>query len=246
MPKREPKVSPASGLDVLHLLDLSFRDYEGARCLLLNDLLFPGAQLASLAVEKYAKLVLAISGATSKFHLDDLSQAKKVCDDQGVPVLNEMDPQFLSLLSAAFRLRYYDADTGPEPFGFFKWQLLGELDATVARIEGQIEINGDGKGVLSPYARAAFERRRTVWWENHVLNGWAKPAFMERAGPFLFRMFMPNGREMLKQLDQKPVPYQGAMVILTNLEIVDAPDAVRVAFEEPYKASFARGAQPPG
>lgn len=50
-------------------LDVAYKDYVAARVLLLADLLPQGAVLASTAIEKYIKAILAFRGNVSHGHL---------------------------------------------------------------------------------------------------------------------------------------------------------------------------------
>jgi hypothetical protein len=68
---RRPKQLPRSeyGGKVADFLEVAYKDYLAARVLFDADLLIQGAVLASTAIEKYLKAILAFRGNESHGHL---------------------------------------------------------------------------------------------------------------------------------------------------------------------------------
>ena len=171
--------------DAKHFQMLGFRDYEAARRLLLSDLLLQGATLASTALEKYLKCLLAIKGSRINLHLDAAEKFIKGFEQKGIDIFSDLDPVFVETLSKAYRLRYYDT-AEKTIFGFYKWQLLGELDSTVDLLESRIsQRRENGEIVKSTYQLAVEENSQNVIEENHVLLKIDKKDYMERIGPAL-------------------------------------------------------------
>lgn len=54
---------------LINFLNLGFKNYIGSRALINNELNLQGGILASTAIEKYFKALIAINGNTCKGHL---------------------------------------------------------------------------------------------------------------------------------------------------------------------------------
>lgn len=212
---------PATHLDAIGYWDLAFRDYIGSRCLLLNNLHMQGATLASTSLEKYLKCLLALSGLRTNAHLDNLQQFKKVFSDNRVLIIAEFDATFMDVLSKAYVLRYYDT-TPRASFGFFTWQLLGELDSTVHLIESRLTLrNADGKKIPSPYFSAFNKNDPLVCKENYLAGNVRKKDFMERPGP-AFILSVDSTRnpvEVIATEGMAVADYQGRMQTITDVKI---------------------------
>lgn len=94
------------------LLSIGHRDYIASRVLINNGNILQGAMLASTAVEKYLKAVLALIGFRCSFHMDNVGQFKKMFQKSPYIMMFEvLDPAFIDLLSKAYRYRYLDDKT---------------------------------------------------------------------------------------------------------------------------------------
>jgi hypothetical protein len=215
------RVKPASAQDGANFRTLGLRDYLGSRCLLLNGLPMQGATLASTALEKYLKCVLATEGATANVHLDQLQKFKNLFAARGIDIFDELDPAFVEILSKAYRLRYYDTIQS-EVFGFFSWQLLGELDATVALIESRVAIGwADGRAAFNPYTAAIESKDPALCAENHAVLGLNKKDFMERPGPAVMLSVGANRDELLITASEgmAVASYEGRMQTMKDVKV---------------------------
>lgn len=220
-------VKPASVRDGLHYRSLGLRDYLGARCLLLNGLHIQGATLASTALEKYLKCILATTHVKANVHLDQLQQFKNLAVRQGITLFDELDPVFVETLSKAYRLRYYDT-IEVQVFGFLMWQLLGELDATVALIESRLTIGtANGNPALNPYHSAIDERDPSICAENHVVLSLSKKEFMEWSGPAVMLTVGGNNDELLITASEgmAVANYDGRIQSLVSISVVSGSGA---------------------
>lgn len=111
-----------------------------------------GVTLASSAVEKYLKFILALHGVGKKqmgVHLDKLPKLKELLAKHYYDVTLKMDERFLNILGIAYKIRYYDEIKEPITFGFFINQFLGELDFCIHLLEGLIV--SDNKESETPF-----------------------------------------------------------------------------------------------
>src|SRR5437868_2164489 len=94
------------GPKTAQFLNIAYKDYLASRVLINAHLLVQGAVLASTAIEKYFKAVLAFRGQESRGHLKRAHiNAAKNYDARLARVLND---DFLVLLQRAYSLRYLD------------------------------------------------------------------------------------------------------------------------------------------
>lgn len=214
-------VKRATTRDGLHFRTLGLRDFLGARCLLLNGHYVQGATLASTALEKYLKCVLATTGVKANVHLDQLQQLKNTFAKQGLTLFNELDPVFVDTLSKAYRLRYYDT-INSMIFGFFNWQLLGELDWTVALIESRLNFGSEnGKPVFNPYQVAVENHDPSLCTENHAVLGLDKKQYMERPGPAAMLSVGSDRDELLITVSEgmAVAEYLGRIASITDIQV---------------------------
>jgi len=171
---------------ILAFLDLGFRDYIGARALLINGYCLQGAQLASTAVEKYLKAVMAFRGNSTKGHL-----GPSVMNSVGNydPTLSAaLNPTFIELLIRCYSLRYYD---GIEPgfnIALASTNVLAELDYTVAEICKRISLHRSGKRLMTPYESAVQKKDPRLVHGNHLFMGMTKESFANAHPPHCFEM----------------------------------------------------------
>jgi hypothetical protein len=165
------------------LLSLGYKDYIASRFLLNNNYLIQGLTLASSAVEKYFKVILALNGKTKKemgVHLDRLDKLKKLLSDCYTDITVHLDERFLQLLGKAYQARYYDNLSQPITISFFVNQVLGELDFTINFIESLVtKKNTSGELFKTSYRRAVEENNADLYYKNYVLQRIPKKEFME-------------------------------------------------------------------
>ena len=165
------------------LLSTGYDDYIAARVLLNKDYHIQGLTLASSAVEKYLKVILAVNGKTKKemgVHLDRWDKLESMIKDCYTYISKFLDERFLGVLGKAYQARYYDNLNAPIMISFFKNQLIGELDYTVSFIEKIVTLKGDqGIELKTPYQFAVAGKEPDLFENNYVLNGILKRDFME-------------------------------------------------------------------
>jgi len=174
MARRNNNQQTPTTKDALNYQALAFRDYLAARHLLIDDFLLPGLVLSSFAIEKYFKSLLAIKEVRTDKHLDRLEVFNRLLSTN-IPFFDKFDEKYLKLLSRVYDLRYYDHIKGEQSIGFYKWQVLGELDYMVNIIESSIN-----KSFKSQYLEYIEDNR--LFRENYILNNINKKDFMERKG----------------------------------------------------------------
>jgi hypothetical protein len=170
------------------LLLLGYRDYIASRFLLNNDYILQGTLLASSAVEKYLKALLALNGKRlTKYHLDSLGQFKSLYSQtQYNMMFDVLDPVFLDILGKVYRYRYYDEKTitKPDTIGFLVNQFLGTLDFTILKLDSLFIISKQENGLTilqdTQLKRAAKSGLPDLWLNNYVLNKIDKTEFMNR------------------------------------------------------------------
>jgi len=175
--KGERPVQKAHVRKVVDFMNDGFHDYIAARVLLNAGLLQQGAVLASTAIEKYFKAVMATRSMESHGHLKT-AHWNSVRNLEPV-LFAQIDGDFLQLCKKCYDLRY----TEQLSIGFnaviAQREFLAELDATVALIEDTVvRASGDGKEVQTRYTVMKRENDARIWINNHVLAQSVKEAFI--------------------------------------------------------------------
>lgn len=166
--KRTSTSDPERVQRIIDFLALGFNDYVGARTLLRASLPIQGATLASTAVEKYAKALMAVRGNSARGHL---KQAHFNALQSDWPALwATLNPSFLLFLQRCYQLRYTE-DLQP---GFnlvaYSREVLAEIDHTVARFQEQLRFTRPPDQVVATSFDNAVQRRMPkLFDDNHVL-----------------------------------------------------------------------------
>lgn len=192
-------------------LDVAYKDYVAARVLLVAGLLPQGAVLASTAIEKYIKAILAFRGNASHGHLKAAQfNALKNFD----PALGQqINSQFIDLLQKSYRLRYLD-DLAP---GFnlviADREFLAELDWTAMTIHASFHQTINGQSVESTLARQMALRDPLLLDLNHVAAGIPKQEFIAIAPQrvYAIRRFA-DGTHMESSFTITPRSSDGAFI----------------------------------
>lgn len=192
-------------------LDVAYKDYVAARVLLLADLLPQGAVLASTAIEKYIKAILAFRGNVSHGHLKAAQfNALKNFDPQ---LGQQINAQFIDLLHKSYRLRYLD-DLAP---GFnlviADREFLAELDWTAMTIHARFHQTVNGQTVESTLTRQMAAKDQRLLDLNHVAAGIAKQDFIAMVPQrvYAIRRFA-DGTHMESSFTITPRPSDGAFM----------------------------------
>ena len=178
----------------LEFVQLGFRDYIGARTLLLAGLSVQGATLASTAVEKYLKAFAAMRGNVIDGHL---RKAHVNSIRNFVPKLfRALNPEFLSFLQRCYQLRYTDRLPAGFNIAVHTLEVLAELDEVILRFEGQMNFRRQPRGepIATAYKEALLNRNERLYRENHCLRNQPKAEFLNRP-TVLYTMMNRGGEE---------------------------------------------------
>ncbi|MDB5200245.1 MAG: hypothetical protein JWO92_2208 [Chitinophagaceae bacterium] len=165
------------------LIQLGFNDYIAARHLINNKFILQGVTLASTAVEKYLKAILASKGRNKRVHLDKIDKLKTILSECYTDFTNRIDERFLEILGKAYETRYYDDLKSPITIGFFVNQFLCELDYSVNFFENVLYeniVDENGNKVPTLYKRYASETNPELVLNNYLFAGISKKECMEQ------------------------------------------------------------------
>jgi hypothetical protein len=152
----------------------SAKDYIAARVLFLSQLPQQGAILASTAIEKSLKAILAFHGNESHGHLKKAHHnAIKNLDKK---LFAKLDSDFLFLNQKVYSLRY--TDDLPPDFNLViaTREFLAELDFTIYIIHDRFTFKKSGETKQTVFQRLFNDSR--VYSQNHVLLDLAKDAYI--------------------------------------------------------------------
>ncbi|MBU9194688.1 hypothetical protein KTD33_09085 [Burkholderia gladioli] len=164
------QVKPDHTKKVVQFLGVAFEDYVASRVLLNSGLLSQGAVLASTAIEKYFKAIMASRGMESHGHLKTAHWNSVRNLDKAL--YDRIDVDFLRLCKKSYDLRYTDQLAPGFSIVIAQREFLAELDATVAMIEPTFVRDNGGRE--TKYQHMSRERDQRLWLNNHVLHGGAK------------------------------------------------------------------------
>lgn len=162
--------------------DLGYRDYIAARFLLNNHFIVQGLTLASTAVEKYLKAVIAFNLNEKEwynYHFDKFEKLKNLLEKVNSDVTKDFDPVFLAILEKAFKIRYYDKIEEPIFMGFYINQFVGELDYTIHYLENFIFNTQSQRKFITVYSKAVINKDPSLFYNNYILNQENKKDYME-------------------------------------------------------------------
>jgi hypothetical protein len=156
------------GPKIADFLDVAYRDYLAARVLFTADLLVQGAVLASTAIEKYLKAVLAFRGNESHGHLKKAHwNAALNLDPRLSTVLNH---DFLLLLKKCYKLRYRDNLEMHFNLVIASREFLAELDHTALMLQEGFRLRQNGKAYLTRYHTDKKNRDPRLVWNNYLFK----------------------------------------------------------------------------
>lgn len=177
--KEKTLSNPAFAKKIIEFLDIAFKDYIAARVLLLQALLPQGAVLASTAVEKYFKAILAFRGNESHGHLKAAQfNAVKHFDQLLGARIND---QFVSLLQKCYQLRYVDNLAPDFNLIIAQREFLAELDWTAVMIDASFHLKRGDQEFTSSLDRAKKDGDGRLMEENFVFSGAHKQEFIAAA-----------------------------------------------------------------
>jgi len=205
-----PRRSAASAdaREVQAILGAAFNDYVAARVLVLSQLLLQAGILASSAVEKYFKVILAFRGNRSVGHLKKAHiNAVRNFSPELFATLNL---EFLELLRRLYRFRYPDALPRQSNVVIAEREFLAELDHTALSVHGGLTIEINGKQVHTALEEGLRKGDRRLLTGNHVIGSIPKQDFIGKEPQLVYeaRCFEP-GRLMEITYVAEPGPSDG-------------------------------------
>jgi HEPN domain-containing protein len=246
---KKPKTvsDPERVKKVMDFLDAAFKDYIAARVLLLDDLLPQAAVLASTAIEKYLKALLAFRGNESHGHLKAAQfNALKNFDPEFAKQLN---PQFLELLQKCYKLRY--PDDLPTGFNLLiaDREFLAELDLTALTLHHSFNLKRDQQPLPTAFTQAKQNGDRRLLDDNFILNEIDKQEFIGAAAQRCYAVRNRGAAGSLEALFTiTPRPSDGQFMRPALVPQHGKPDAYYCGFEsvvDPNKQDQEKAKNPP-
>jgi HEPN domain-containing protein len=204
------------------LVDLGYRDYIAARFLLNNRYIVQGLTLASTAVEKYLKSLIAFNLKEKKrydVHLSNLAKLKRILNENNCDVTNNLDLIFLNILEQIYKIRYYDTLKKPISIGFYLNQFIGELDNTIYLLETSLNPEASSNSI-TPYKRALKNKDPHLLKNNFVLKKQDKKTFMEKpTTAFSIHVYVSSPHQIENTAvgkNIKPPKYEGQLSTFTE------------------------------
>ncbi len=174
MKSRTQKIGNGKG--TADFLNIAYNDYLAARVLINNELLVQGAVLASTAIEKYFKAILAFRGNESIGHLKKAHfNAVKNFSPELWADLNE---EFIQLLQRAYCLRYQDKLEKNFNLVIASREFLAELDFTALKIQNSFHITKEEKDAVLAYQQGINNMDSRIYYNNYLLTGIDKQSFI--------------------------------------------------------------------
>jgi len=164
----------------------AYSDYIAARVLLNNCLLTQGAILASTAIEKYIKTLLALNGNISHGHLKN--SHKTALENLAPEIYNAVDKEFLDLCQHCYAIRYKDSIAKNFNIVIAQREFLSELDEFVSLFENSIEIHKDGEKQVCRYHQGEFEKDIRLLHNNFVFQNKDKSKFIYESHQYIYEL----------------------------------------------------------
>lgn len=195
-PKLTSTKDPGRTQRVINFISDGYSDYVTARVLFLSDLPVQGAILASTAIEKCFKALMAVHGNESHGHLKRAHW--NAIAKMSPEYYAALDPKFLTLNQRCYQLRYSE-DLSP---GFnaviATREYLAELDFTILSILQRFVIRENDKKIITDYDSALERHDERLWQENHVLLKEDKAAFIAREQQYVYEIRCVENRARLE------------------------------------------------
>lgn len=184
------------GPKTAEFLNIAYKDYLASRVLLNAFLLVQGAVLASTAVEKYFKAVLAFRGNESGGHLKRAHiNAAKNFDSRLARLLNN---EFLSLLQKAYSLRYLDNLKADFNLVIASREFLAELDFTACMFQESFTLRQDGTEVILEYHQHKKQKDSRLMSNNFLFSGADKQSFISAEPQMIYEVRKCKARGLLE------------------------------------------------
>jgi hypothetical protein len=182
----------------------AYSDYISARTLLRAEMLVQGAGLASTAVEKYLKALIAFHGNESHGHLKRAHwNALRAFDPgfyAGIP------SGFFELLVKCYKLRY--SDSVPKGFNVViaQRELLAEIDIVCISMQRMFKKSVNGVGQKFVFDTAVSVADARLLGENVMLSEVGKEEFIYMKPQLVceVRRHFKNGVHYFSYYSEKP------------------------------------------
>ena len=187
----------AKPLKIIDFLQAAFDDYIAARVLIRAGLLPQGAILASTAIEKYCKTVLAFQGQSSPGHLKTAHwNCLRGFDPKLYKTFNE---EFFIFLQKCYTLRYPDALLAVFNVVIKSRELLAELDFVALSLQQKFKIVDTSKKEPRQmrHEELITNKDEKLVGENHFLNGEDRAVFIARDNQLVYELRKLDGGSFL-------------------------------------------------
>lgn len=171
---------------VVEFLNIAYKDYIAARVLIHAGLLSQAAVLASTAVEKYLKAIIAFRGNEAKGHLSKKHVNSAVNYDRRLS--EALNHSFLELLQRAYEIRYLD--TLPNEFNLViaDREFLAELDFTALMIQESFGLQQNGQDVEFTYHADKKAQNPHLMYNNFMLRGTTKQSYISAEPQLVYEL----------------------------------------------------------
>lgn len=161
----------------LNFLSIAFDDYVAARLLLRNCLLAQGVELASTAVEKYIKSILALKKQyPKKLHLEKTLVSMLVQHHKHL--YDSLDHDFIEFLSRGYKLRYAATESQGFSLVINQYRTLYALDKTIKEIDEGFIFKYPSE--TTPFQNAILEKDNRVFEDNLPLKSISEAEFKNK------------------------------------------------------------------
>lgn len=193
---RNKVLTNEEGGNVLSFFNVAYLDYLASRQLLMKDLILQGTILANTALEKYFKALKLILNEPIPHHHDITTKKIQNTLKNKYPVLySKINGDFLTLLSKAYELRYFDEIDAGFNIVLVRGKILAELDFVVGEIENGFRIeNTKNRNLDRKYFSAKKEKNPLLFDFNWYLLDYSKTKLIEQIDiVYEFRKTENNG-----------------------------------------------------
>jgi hypothetical protein len=230
VPKPKKMRRSEYGRKTIDFLSIAYRDYLAARVLLNADLLVQGVVLASTAVEKYLKAILAFRGNESRGHLK--AAHWRAALDFDARLSKVLNPEFLQLLQKCYKLRYLDDIEVNFNLVIASREFLAELDYAALMLQESFRIQHGEKPHLTQYHDDKRDRDPRLVMNNYLFAHQDKQRFIleEPQVVYELRMSGPNDLMEVTYL-ARPVPSDGKFMRSGFTPIPGTPMQFQMAFK---------------
>ena len=220
----------SSSSAILSFFGAAAKDYIAARVLLNAQLPVQGAILASTAIEKYFKTIMALRGNSSTGHLRKAhwNSVKNYAPE----IFVDINPAFLVFLQRCYKMRY--PDTLPPGFNLViaSREFLAELDEAAMLLHYGMGLKNRGEVVGTDIETYRKNRDVRLLLNNHVITGQSKQAFIKASPQFVYEMRVDPIRGFIEvYYIAKPLQSDGMFLREGFKPAVDDPMSYDLAFK---------------